>query len=136
NDAGDSNDSQTAHSAPPLRRVSDPDTGVRLPGSQHVTTMTNERAGVPSLTQDERTRPRLVTSEPSVEERIGALTVPFVPALEHVMLDLVTDTERFEHAAQRTHRRPRGVDREDVVAGARLDQQGARRDQRPQVEVA
>ena len=76
-----------------------------------------------------------LTSEPALEEGVGAVAVPAVAAFEHVVLQSLGHAERSYTVGESRHLASRARDGEDRVVGAGLDQERARRDERAEVDV-
>jgi len=62
--------------------------------------------------------------EPVIEERVGAVSVPLVLAVEHVMFEMVGGVEVLRRPVELPRRSGRRGEGEDRVFGAGLDEQG------------
>src|SRR5439155_25907089 len=103
--------------------------GPPLPPSLSVLASLERHIGAPATPKDRR------ASEPAFEEGVGAVAVPAVAALEHVVLESLRNAERLVDRCQPRHLATRTRLGEDEVFGAGLDQQRPRRDERAQVDV-
>ena len=73
--------------------------------------------------------------EPPVEEGDGLRAVPLVLALENVVHEAAPRLPGLVDQSGPAHRLGGGRHREEEVLGPRLDEEGARRDQRTQILV-